>query len=119
MLFRSKNNMLGPVALDIMARCKRTFLVDNIDAIDEIVREEVLSDLTMLEILKRDQKTIVALNIDGEKSDQIDEEYHRIAAEKNRNIPYFIYMESLSEDDKMTINKQANIDLPGQGNKPK
>lgn len=114
-----KNNMLGPVALDIMARCKRTFLVDNIDAIDEIVREEVLSDLTMLEILKRDQKTIVALNIDGEKSDQIDEEYHRIAAEKNRNIPYFIYMESLSEDDKMTINKQANIDLPGQGNKPK
>lgn len=109
-----KNNMLGPVALDIMARCKRTFLVDNIDAIDEIVREEVLTDLTISEILKRDQKTLVALNIEGEKSDQIDEEYRRIAAKKNSSIPYFNYMESLSDDEKMTINKQASVELPGE-----
>lgn len=112
-----KNNMLGPTALDIMARCKRTFLVDNIDAIDEIVREEVLSDLTIAELLKRDQKTLVSLTFDGEKSNQIDEDYHRIAAEKNSSIPYFTYMESLSDDEKMAINKQANVKLPGEDDK--
>ena len=112
-----KNNMLGPVALDIMARCKRTLLADNIDAIDEIVREEVLSDLTILEVLKREQKIIVAGNFDYEKSDQIDEEYHKIAEKRNSSIPYFIYMESLSHEDKMTINKQANVSLPGEDNK--
>ena len=112
-----RNNMLGPVALDIMARCKRTFLEDNLDAIDEIVREEVLSDLTISEILKRQQKTIVALTFDGEKSDQIDEDYYRIAREKNSSIPYFIYMESLSDEDKMAINQQANIKPPGEDKK--
>jgi hypothetical protein len=112
-----KNNMLGPVSLDIMARCKRTLLADNIDAIDEIVREEVLSDLTILEVLKRNQKTIVAGNVDHEKSNQTDEEYHMIASEKNSSIPYFIYMESLSDEDKMIINKQANVKLPGEEKK--
>lgn len=112
-----KNNMLGPASLDIMARCKRTLLADNIDAIDEIVREEVLSDLTISEILKRNQKTIVAVNVGHEKLNQTDEKYHIIAAEKNSSIPYFIYMESLSDEEKMTINKQANVKLPGEDKK--
>ena len=112
-----KNNMLAPAALDIMARCKRTLLADNIDAIDEIVREEVLTDLKITEILKRDQKVLVASDINDEKSDQTDEEYKRIAADKNSNIPYFIYMESLSDADKMLINQQANVKLPGEEKK--
>lgn len=46
-----------------------------------------------------------------------DEKYYRLAAEKNSSIQYFIYIETLSDEDKMAIDNQANVKLPGEDKK--
>lgn len=107
-----KNQMLGPAGLDDFWRCKYTLPPENLVAIEEIVREEVMSDMTIPQILQREQKAVLAGSPKGSQHDQIVEEFQQLAKERNSNIPYFQYMEQLSEEEKAAFKQEGRAVAP-------
>ncbi len=76
-------------------------------AIEEIVKEEVMTDLTIPQILQREQKALIVLALRGGKADEAKNNFERMAKEKNSTIEYYRYMERLSEQEKKEMMAQA------------
>lgn len=102
-----KNWMLSPAGVDQFWRCKHTLLPENFVAIEEIVKEEVMTDLTIPQILQREQKALIVLALRGGKADEAKNNFERMAKEKNSTIEYYRYMERLSEQEKKEMMAQA------------
>lgn len=81
--------MLNPSGLDELWRLKKVMHPANIEATIYVLREEILSDKTMEEILMTPQKAPYYDAIDTRKYPDIDDEYNAVAEELNKNFKFF------------------------------
>lgn len=82
--------MLNPKGLDELWRIKKVMHPDNIKAARYVLFEEILTDRRMEDILLSPQQQPYYEPVDTIHDDPgLDDEYMTIAAELNRDIPYF------------------------------
>lgn len=82
-------SMLNPSGLDELWRLKMVMHPANIAAIKYILFEEILTDKSMEEILMTPQEAPYYESLNMLKYPEVIEEFHRIAEEMNRDIPFF------------------------------
>lgn len=82
--------LLDPKGLDELWRIKKVMHPDNIKAAKYVLFEEILTDKSMEDILLSPQKQPYYEPVDTIHDDPgLDDEYMAIAAELNKDIPYF------------------------------
>lgn len=82
-------SMLNPSGLDELWRLKMVMHPDNIEGIKYILKEEILSDRTMEEILLAPQEKPFYGMINSRLHPEIREEFQRTADEMNKDIAFF------------------------------
>ena len=104
----SKICMLSHEGLDQFWRYKSAPPPEHLEALREILFDEVLTDMTIMDILAREQKTVAIASL-KDKKDQVDDKYQAIVNEENSKLPYYWYMENL--------NPQQRVGFQGETNK--
>ncbi len=86
--------LLGPVTVDVNARIRKSLDPQNIEAMRELLFDEILSDRTIDDILLTEQKNVVFFDLD-QTARQALAIHEKVAQELNKDIVYFQYYEKL------------------------
>ena len=86
--------LLNPENLDSTQRIKQCSHPQNIEALNEIIKEEMLTDIPIAELVFRPAKTPYLYDLSSKRKDEIAEKYAKIAEEMNAEFDYYKYVQT-------------------------
>lgn len=89
--------MLVPQDADELGRFKVVLHPQNLKALKEMVDQEILSDLSIMDILRRENDQVLWYALLGQDKSAFEDKAQAIAQRENASLTYYQYKESLDQ----------------------
>ncbi|MDD3738659.1 MAG: hypothetical protein PHP31_05135 [Lentimicrobiaceae bacterium] len=100
--------LLTPKNLDVTGRITMCSHPQNIEAINEIVTEEMLSDKPIIELVFRPANTPMVFST-HKRTDEISSKYAKIAENMNKDLDYYKYVQAATSEPEFKQEKSPRI----------